>query len=189
MKTVTTKELTWSPLSDYTGIDKIKINKDEPGSGVYIWGFYLSHNFIPYMVGKAKGGPYSNIKNRLWSHLSSLMGGDYAIHKKENLEKFYNFKGKGKENDLAYIPRSDKDGFTSFVKDRYGKLKEHIDEMVNYFHFTYAIADSDKVADLEKSVIEIIGQEKLWNTRVGTPKEFEAKREDLEREPGKWFWQ
>lgn len=175
MKATEEIQLEWKQLQDYSKIDSLGTY-----SGVYIWGFYLD-DFVPYMVGKAKAGSYSDIKNRLWSHLSSIMGGDYTIHKKENLRRFYDYKDKEKWNELAYIPRDERN-FTSFVKDRYGWLKEHIDEMVDNFCFTYAVPDDkDTIEDLEKSVIQIIGIDWLWNVRGGDPKRFTAKGEDLEK--------
>jgi len=166
--------LKWEKIENYEKIFSLK-----KLSGVYIWGFY-NDPFIPYMVGKAKAGSYGDIKSRLWEHITQIMCGVYEIHKKENLHRFSEFKHKTLWDKLAHN-NLDENKLNYFIKERYGVLKEHIDEMVNNFHFTYAIAEPNQVADLEKSVIELIGIHKLWNIQGGAPKEFKAIKEDLSK--------
>jgi len=167
--------LDWADLAHRKDISTIA----DDIAGIYIWGFYKPPDFLPYYVGKATGnGTYSDIKHRLWTHVCRLMGGEYCILKKDNLRDFYKYKGKEWEQ-LAYVPG--KHDIEDFINQRYDKLKDHIDEMVNNFFFTYAKADKDQVSDLEKSIIGIIGLKNLWNLRGGEPVKFKGIPDDLKK--------
>lgn len=155
--------LNWTELKPIEQLDF------EENYGIYVWGFVYENEFIPYYIGIAFN---ISISNRLTEHANNLVGGRYCIIHKSDLKTFYNFKNETKENKrgLLYIPNWPS-GYSSFLKER-NELNEHIDNMVNRMHFSYAVLDNSiatkkEYETIEKACINSIGKDRLWNTRGG----------------------
>lgn len=141
--------------------------------GVYLWGFTINENFVPYYVGIA-----DDILLRINKHIRCILCGEYTIYHSISLANFNEFKheppkvdsGKGKlyEPDLP-------DGFHNFLCYRQ-LLQPHIDFMVNTFTFFYAAVNNEisgqDLKEIEKICINQIGKEKLANTRMGNSDKF-----------------
>lgn len=140
--------------------------KEPVKKGVYIWGFKIEDNFIPYYVGEA-----IDIEKRIQEHVCNLLSGRYTIYHKEKLKNFYQFKNTlTSESDKVYQPNWPSN-YHTFISG-YEKLKEHIDYMVNTFHFIYAEIINETAAKFELKLLERecifkIGKDKLANKRGG----------------------
>jgi hypothetical protein len=161
--------LNWTELKPIEQLDF------QENYGVYIWGFMFETEFVPYYVGIAFN---LTISKRLTEHVNNLIGGRYCIIHSLDLKSFYHFKDietESEESGLLYIPNWP-DGYGNFLKRRH-KLKQHIDNMVDRMHFTYAVITNDKLLKsdyelIEKYCINTIGKDKLWNTRAGLTNGF-----------------
>lgn len=154
-------KLDWTNLSR---ISELEYSDENINRGVYIWGFTIDNEFIPYYVGIAE-----NIEYRLTEHVNSILGGRYSIHHKNNLKDFIKYKENtiaGKEG-LIYIPNWP-NGYNIFLKNR-ENLKIHIDYMIETMTYSYAaiIDNNTDLKAVEKICINQIGKEKLWNKRSG----------------------
>ncbi len=164
----------WKPIRHYreligSGEDK---NFNDDKSGIYIWCFKVNENeYIPYYVGKS-----ADIAWRLTQHMSDLIGGNYTIHKKEDILKISNYgmsaikSVKGNEPvDGIYEP-STVENKVRFIKLRKETdLNSHLDFMIENFYFTYHEIEnySKNGTNAEKAVINAIGKDNLINKRGG----------------------
>jgi hypothetical protein len=137
--------------------------------GVYIWGFHIDDNFVPYYVGKA-----NDLKLRLYQHIKSVIAGDYTIYHQSSLKNFINFKYNTANINNAfgklYSPQWP-NGYTFFIEQR-ALLEPHITFMLNTF--TYSRAEVNKadetpqlLRDIENYCLTQIGIDKLANTKAG----------------------
>lgn len=137
-------------------------------TGVYIWGYFFEHKFMPYYVGQG-----INIYKRLAEHVSFLLSGKYAIFHKENLHNFKVYNAKKQFEYLGNWPKS----LPSFLARR-KEIQSHIDFMVDNFCYTYAkVEDISILLDVEKYIINLIGLKNLSNTRGGKSKIMEISNE------------
>lgn len=158
-----TIDLVWT---DIISVVEIDYNKED--QGIYIWGFEINNKFIPYYVGIAY-----NIQTRITEHISSIIGGRYCIIHSKNLEQFYEYKETksiSEESGLIYIPNFP-EGYKQFLFNK-KKLQPHIDYMVEKMCFTYSVFNEENITKkdlelIEKKCIQMLGKEKLWNTRGG----------------------
>jgi hypothetical protein len=144
-------------------ICEIEYSKDNPIKGVYIWGFILNSNFIPYYLGVAE-----NIKYRLLEHVSSLMGGKYTIYKKDYLHKFYDFKDTKLNDGIIYIP--DWPFNYRYFLQEFKNLQPHLNYMVENFYYSFAElkdVERNELFIIEKICIDEIGKHKLHLFRGG----------------------
>jgi hypothetical protein len=161
--------LDWQNLQSIYSVNHNSINY----RGVYIWGFTLDTEFVPYYVGIAE-----NVISRIYEHVNSIIGGRYNIFHKEALKEFSKYKNhdpdiesKGK----LFLPDWPM-GYKNFLINR-NNLYPHIDYMVDTFSFSFAIVNDKYSAFdlkcLEKICISKIGIENLINTRCGSSDRFE----------------
>lgn len=147
--------LEWcSPIKIKGAKDLSKANK----KGVYIWGFRIDKEFIPYYVGKAV-----SIQHRIKEHISFILSGKYSIYDQDHLKDFYNHPIKFE----PYWPAN----FLDFLSLRQ-ELAEDIDFMIDNFEFTFAeVKDSETspklLNEVEKYYIKLIGIPFLANTKGG----------------------
>lgn len=169
MSTIT---LEWT---EFTNSSTLPDNNNTTEYGVYIWGFCIKNEFIPYYVGIA-----DNIIFRIYQHLNSLIGGLYTIYHKDSLVNFKEFKKQDVNQDKSfgkiYSPNWPKE-YKSFITER-KTLQKHIDFMVDSFSFSYATVDKSiikkiELQEIEKICINQIGKENLQNTRSGDSSGFE----------------
>ncbi len=142
--------------------------------GVYIWGFIIDSDFIPYYVGIA-----DNITNRIYQHINAILGGLYTIYHRDSLANFNNYKNDTVKSDKScgklYSPNWPKD-YKTFIIER-KVLQEHINYMVDCFTYSYAAVDPKKfpkkdLKEIEKICINQIGIQNLANTRSGDSSRF-----------------
>jgi hypothetical protein len=149
---------------DWKSLSKLDtLNDSLKKRGVYIWGFEINNKFIPYYVGIAE-----NIYQRIIEHLSSIIDGRYTIYHQNSLEEFYNYQNLEVNSDWnsGKLYKPDWPGsFINFIKDKH-KLQPHVDFMIDTLTFSYAESDNE-LKELEKSIINKIGKERLANTRSG----------------------
>jgi hypothetical protein len=159
--------LSWISLRSSTDLIPTEIKY-----GVYLWGFTIQNQFMPYYVGIAE-----NIESRLCQHINSILSGQYTIFHKDSLLNFTKYKGQKADdtysNGIVFVPNWPVN-FQEFLTKR-KKLQEHIDFMVDNFTYTYAVLDKlyfEKVAlrEIEKKCIEQIEIGRLINTRCGKSK-------------------
>ena len=156
----------------------IKVSEDTiPDSnnyGVYLWGFTIDRNFIPYYIGIA-----DDITKRIYEDIKAILGGLYTIYHRDDLAEFYQFKNKAvnpnKSCGKIYTPNWPKD-YKTFIEERH-LLQEHIDYMVDSFTFSYATVTPEEIPrkdlkEIEKICIRQIGKDKLANTRSGLSNRF-----------------
>lgn len=145
-----------SPLKDFQAL------LVPPICGVYIWGFKINDEFIPYYVGSS-----DVIFKRICEHSASIMSGKYTIYHKGSLANFSqhkddiaDFRGKGK----VYEPNWP-ESFMSFVENRKA-IQKHIDFMIDTFSFTYAVVEGKEyLKKIEGKCIEEIRKDNLSNQR------------------------
>jgi len=163
-------KLEWTKLASTSEIEF----PPEKKTGIYIWGFNLMNEFVPYYVGIA-----DDVFSRIMQHLNSIIGGKYVIYHSDSLVKFREFKNKeidiDKSRGKIYSPNWPK-GYKTFIKDR-KKLQPHIDFMVDCFTFSYATVDTTIISkkelmEIEKICINQIGKENLQNTKSGYSNRF-----------------
>ncbi len=151
----------WSPITKYT-----ELTNDVNKSGIYIWCIKIPENrIIPYYVGKA-----SNIGWRLTQHMSDLLGGNYTIHKQEDLEKIKELGYQHfivKTNNI-YEPTTI-ELKVRFIAEKDIEIKAHLNFMVENFYFTFYEIENyrEMGAEAEKAVIKKIGKGNLINRRGG----------------------
>ncbi len=151
----------WSKITKYT-----ELTNAIDSSGIYIWCIKIAPNrIIPYYVGKA-----SNIGWRLTQHMSDLIGGNYTIHKQEDLKKIKELGYQHfivKANNI-YEPTTI-ELKVRFIAEKDKEIKAHLDFMVENFYFTFHEIENYKEmgAEAEKAVIKEIGIENLINRRGG----------------------
>ena len=141
--------------------------------GVYIWGFTINEEFIPYYVGISE-----DVVSRIYKHIRCILCGEYTIYHCGSLANFKAFQSDPAKADNAagklYIPGL-ANGFQDFLNNR-KTLQPHIDFMVDTFTFLYAIVDKDKsgqdLKEIEKMCINQIGKDNLANTRMGMSDKF-----------------
>ncbi len=162
--------LSWTKLTDIEGL----IYPEENVCGIYLWGFMINNEFIPYYVGIA-----DNIFYRIHEHINHIIGGLYVIYHRDSLGDFKEFKHQVVNPELSggkiYFPNWPM-GYKTFLKDR-KKLQEHIDYMVDRFVFSFAELNlvsilKQDLKEVEKIVICQIGKENLQNTRSGASDRF-----------------
>jgi hypothetical protein len=156
--------LNWQPVFNYKEFNKLKDLKNS--AYIYLWLIKVNNDFIPYYVGKAQ-----NIKSRIFTHLTSQMGGGYTIHQKELLNEFYDHK-----KAYAYSPKKYIE-ITEFIDDwllgENSKYRIHLKEIIINSFFTYAeIENKDALADIESSVISSIGIDRLDNIKFKLPEKY-----------------
>ncbi len=153
---------------DLKNISNLNYSEDD-NFGVYLWGFTINNNFVPYYIGIAK-----YINYRILEHARSITSGMYTIFHKDSLENFKQFKNDKADtnNDVGklYEPNWPKD-YKNFVENL-NLLQTHINFMVEKFTYSYAILDKNHVSlsdlkEIEKTCINQIGIENLINTRAG----------------------
>lgn len=155
------KEFIWSELKTIKELDYSLA----ASPGVYIWGFSISSQFIPYYVGIAQ-----NIGRRIIKHSICITSGEYTIFDKAYLHEYY----KSKKNRvigtgaILYEPKWP-ESYIKFIQEK-EKLQPHIDFMIDSFTFSFAKTPEATGNDLkvfEKYFINKIGIDKLINTRAG----------------------
>ena len=168
-----TKQLTlnWCDLISVSDLEYSENSK----SGIYIWGFRIDKDFIPYYLGIAE-----NIMLRIHQHINSIIGGRYTILHLNSLANFVDYKdykniqyemNKG----VLYIPDWPY-GFKYFLDHRKA-LQPHIDFMVDTFTFSFASVDANLISkqdlkEIEKICFNQIGKETLVNKRAGYSDKF-----------------
>jgi len=144
------------------------------GAGVYVWGFTINNEFVPYYVGIAE-----DIVFRMFEHLNAIIGGKYTIYHKDSLVNFIAFKGVKESVDQKtgklYTPDWPK-SYYHFLANR-KTLQLHIDFMVDAFTFSFALIDKESISgadlkEIEKICIRQIGIDLLANTRGGHSDKF-----------------
>jgi hypothetical protein len=152
--------LDWSEIRP---IREIEYSQNNIFKGVYIWGFKLNSEFIPYYLGVAE-----NINYRLLEHVNSLFGGKYTIYDKDYLHEFYNHKDKQLNKGLIYVPNWPFE-YINFIQNfRY--LQPHLNYMIENMHYSLAElndVDRKELFIIEKNCINDIGIEKLHLFRGG----------------------
>lgn len=146
--------LEWTSLAK---IDTKDFLKDKTYEGVYIWGFRIEGEYIPYYIGEA-----GNISKRILEHLSSLMSGHYTIYDKKHLKFFH-------KSEKKYGPVSNRsNNFLDFFIRR-KELAEHIDFMLDTFEFSFAEVEGGKKSrlDVEKYLIGLFGTKFIANMKGG----------------------
>jgi len=142
--------------------------------GVYLWGFTIDDEFVPYYIGITE-----DIFLRIIQHLSFIIGGKYAIYHCDSLKNFADFKNEKvnpyKTNGKMYSPNWPNE-YKLFIEDR-KDLQKHIDFMVDSFTFSYATVDqriilNKELKEIEKICINQIGKKNLQNTRAGYSDQF-----------------
>lgn len=142
--------------------------------GVYIWGFSIENEFIPYYLGIA-----DRIIFRIFEHLNSIIGGLYVIYHRDSLANFKEYKNQKVNPDYSfgkiYSPNWPKD-YKTFIESRQ-ILNEHINFMVDNFTFSYATVDKETISkkdlkEIEKICISQFGIENLQNIRSGHSNRF-----------------
>lgn len=156
--------LNWQPVFNYKEFSKLKDLKKS--AYIYLWLIKVENGFVPYYVGKAQ-----NIKQRIFDHLTSQMGGAYSIPRKDYLDKFYDHK-----NDSAYSPKNYIE-ITEFIDDwllgEKSKYQIHLKEMIVNSFFTYSeIEKKEALGDIENSLISNIGMERLDNMKSKLPQKY-----------------
>ncbi|MEO6844506.1 MAG: hypothetical protein ABI184_04985 [Ginsengibacter sp.] len=138
--------------------------------GVYVWGFKIGGEFMPYYVGIA-----DKINLRIYEHVNSIIGGKYTIYHRNSLVNFKSFidqevqtdKSKGK----IYLPNWPS-SYKNFLVSR-KDLQPHIDFMVDTFTFSFAVHDRKQdLRCIEKICINQIGFKNLGNTIDGICDKF-----------------
>jgi hypothetical protein len=158
--------------------DFIKIpdltNQERNIAGVYVWGFTIENDFVPYYVGIA-----NDILFRINEHINSIIGGKYTIYHKNSLADFRLYKDdkiqEDKNKGKMYIPDWP-NRYNVFLENR-KELQPHIDFMVDSFTFSYAATDRNLITgpdlrEIEKICIHHFGRETLFNTRTGHSDKF-----------------
>ena len=159
--------LTWTRPASILELDDL----DPKKAGVYIWGFTIDNNLIPYYVGIA-----DNIIYRIYEHLHSIVSGDYTIYHYNSLVNFKAFKTEKAQVDKLegklYEPNWPS-AYKTFLQNR-KLLQEHIDFMLEKFTFSYAVVNRqmEDLKAIEKICIEQIGKNNLANTRSGRSDKF-----------------
>lgn len=157
--------LNWTDLTSISDLTYHDQNK----AGVYIWGFTIDKDFIPYYVGIAE-----NIIFRIHEHINFIIGGRYTIYHRDSLARFKEFKNQEIQADKSkgriYIPDWPY-GYKNFLDNR-KELQPHIKFMIDTFTFTFAVVDREIISwqdlkEIEKTCIKQIGKENLENTRGG----------------------
>ncbi len=165
-----TIKLNWTKL---IGISEIFFPERDV-YGVYIWGFFIDNEFIPYYVGIA-----DSITYRIYQHINSIIGGLYTIYHRNSLVNFKEFKNQNinpdKSSGKIYSPNWPKD-YKTFISERQ-LLQEHIDFMVDNFVFSFVSVDKNIISkndlkEIEKICIDQLGKENLQNTRSGESSRF-----------------
>lgn len=162
MTSIKSISLHWS---DFIRISNLKYD-NQYEAGVYVWGFTIGKDFIPYYIGIA-----DNLILRIHEHINSIIGGRYTIYHSSSLAEFKNYKdheagsiGKIYHPDWPY-------GYKYFIENR-KNMQPHIDFMVDSFTFSFASIERqngywDDLKNIEKICINQIGKENLANTRAG----------------------
>jgi hypothetical protein len=150
-----------SELNDY----------NEKNAGVYVWGFTIGTEFIPYYVGVA-----DNIIYRIYQHINSIIGGLYTIYHRDSLADFKDIKNQPVQIDMnkgkIYDPNWP-NGYKEFL-DKWEALQPHIKFMIDTFTFSFAVTSfsGEDLKEIEKCCINDIGKERLSNTRAGRCQKF-----------------
>ncbi len=153
--------LKWEAISPLKDLQALLV---PPICGVYIWGFKINDEFIPYYVGSS-----DDIFKRICEHSASIMSGKYTIYHEGSLANFSQhkadravFDGEGK----VYEPESNwPKSFMSFVENR-ESIRQHLDFMIDTFSFTYAVVEGKEyLKKIEGKCIEEIGIANLSNLR------------------------
>ena len=155
-------QLIWKSL---TKIKNGKYANPNIKRGVYIWGFRIDGNFIPYYVGIA-----NDIEKRIFDHLSNLISGKYIIYHKDYLKFFSRYQKVDVGKEKLFEPNWPLN-FPNFLAER-KDLEQHINYMVDNFEFSFAEVPERlnlnvKLKEVEKYVISVIGIENLANTSRG----------------------
>lgn len=156
--------------ADLTNISDL-VYRDQSGSGVYLWGFSINNNFVPYYFGIT-----DNISYRIHQHINSIIGGRYTVFHRDSLANFKEYKDKEVQADKSKGKIYSPDwvsGYKHFIDNR-KNLQPHIDFMVDSFTFSFATIDKKVISgadlkEIEKICFNQIGIENLINTRTGTP--------------------
>jgi hypothetical protein len=148
-------KLEWSPLIRVK--ERVEL-KDANKRGVYIWGFRIENEFIPYYVGIA-----IDIEKRIKEHLSFIISGKYSIYDKNDLKEFY-------KHEIKFIPNWP-NNFLDFLSRR-RELLEDIDFMIDNFEFSFAeVKEKEypqvKLKEVEKYFIKLFEISCLANSRGG----------------------
>ncbi|MFC2107283.1 hypothetical protein ACFLRY_02990 [Bacteroidota bacterium] len=161
--------LDWQAL-----INASKISYQQNMYGIYIWGFTIDNEFIPYYVGIA-----DNIFSRIMEHISSIISGKYVIYHNKSLGNFTEYKNQdaniNNTHGKVYSPNWPIE-YVSFINKR-KELQTHIDYMVDTFAFSYAKLDQGTISkkdlkEIEKICINQIGKENLQNSKSGFSNRF-----------------
>ena len=167
----------------YQTLKNLELSSENDTRGIYIFGFNFERGFIPYYVGKS-----NEIHKRIFEHVSSFLGGDYTIFRKETfyenlnnkelfkenkeLQKIWEVSNKINEKGIVYNPTNLE--CKKWFVENINLIQPHIFNMLELFQFTYTKFDKDKeeefklsLYDLEKIVINSYNKENLWNTRGG----------------------
>jgi hypothetical protein len=151
-------KLNWRSLRPYSALADPEA--EGTSAGVFVWGFLLDGRFVPYWVGKAL-----DVHWRLSEHLSRILGGEQTVYHKDHLVQFWKF-----EPVYGEISPARK---VDFVRNRYGSLREHIDAMIDSFHFTWAPIPREDfeqwASSAARAVMDAIGRDQLVNRRAGAP--------------------
>jgi len=162
--------LEWTELTSTSEIEFPTENK----SGIYLWGFSIDNEFVPYYVGIA-----GNVFSRIMEHVNFIIGGKYVIYHCDSLLNFTDFKNQeiniNGTSGKIYSPNWPRN-YKSFINNR-KNLQRHIDFMVDSFMFSYATVDKERISkkdlkEIEKICINQIGKENLQNTKSGFSNRF-----------------
>ena len=142
--------------------------------GIYLWGFTIENEFLPYYVGIV-----DDIFSRIMEHINFIIGGKYTVYHSDSLINFTEFKNQEtnieKTGGKLYSPNWPR-FYKTFIEIR-KELQPHIDFMVDCFTFSYATVDQSKISkkdlkEIEKICINQIGKENLQNTKSGFSNRF-----------------
>ncbi len=162
--------LNWTGFKNMSNLKPDDLNQ----SGIYLWGFAIKDNFIPYYVGIAE-----DIVFRISEHISCILSGKYTIYHKISFTNFKESKSlqssEEKPGGKIFTPQWPKN-YYNFLDHR-KELTPHINFMVDNFTFAYAIVErkSDlwkNIKVIEKICINKIGSDILANTRAGDSKKY-----------------
>jgi hypothetical protein len=154
--------LQWSEPINIKTIEYQRDKQEFIFRGIYIWGFRIENEFMPYYVGIAE-----DILYRILEHVSLICGGRYCIHNQHTINEFYKYKNEEKAGEkVLYIPDWPY-GYNKFIEN-FRSFQPHVLFMIENLEFSYAIVNEDiDLKEIETIIIHQIGKENLWNLRAG----------------------
>ncbi len=157
--------LKWSvPIRVSEGLEEVKGKK-----GLYflLFGSDIFH-LSPYYFGKSRNkAAAKGIAQRIYEHVTSILGGNYIVLHGNSLTNFNHLKDEVNNKNQIYFPRID--NVKNLIKNNV-EIQHHAVNMVNKLWYSYAEVNEKYVDEIEKVMIRKIGKDRLIN-KTGYPKE------------------